>query len=95
MGEQRQQYSEAFKKDTVRYVQQHKQQKNITDIAEDLQIPRSALYEWMKQYREFDDEPVVDHQHVKDLERQLKAKEKELADKEEELAILKKTVHIF
>ncbi|WP_156911852.1 hypothetical protein [Salibacterium aidingense] len=33
MGEQRQQYSEAFKKDTVRYVQQHKQQKNITDIA--------------------------------------------------------------
>ncbi|RSL35403.1 hypothetical protein D7Z54_02235 [Salibacterium salarium] len=32
MGKERQQYSEAFKKETVRYVEQHQQQKSVTDI---------------------------------------------------------------
>ncbi|MBB5172670.1 transposase [Texcoconibacillus texcoconensis] len=93
MGEHRQRYNEEFKKQTVRYVQEQK--KTVSDMAEELKVPTSTLYEWIAKYREFDNEPIVYDERIQQLEQQLKKKERELKDREEELAIVKKAVHIF
>lgn len=95
MGEHRQRYSEKFKEETVKFAQEQRQKKTMTDIADELQVPLSSLHEWMKHYREFENEPVVTGDRVRQLEEQLEIKDKKLADKEEELAIVKKAVHIF
>ncbi|MGP4109238.1 transposase [Virgibacillus sp. L01] len=95
MGEHRQRYSEKFKKETVKYAQEQCQKKTMTDIADELQIPLSSLHEWMKHYREFENEPVVAEDRVKQLEQQLEEKDKKLTESEEELAILKKAEHFF
>ncbi|WP_096190044.1 transposase [Evansella halocellulosilytica] len=93
MGEQRQRYNEEFKRQTVRFVQEQK--KTVTDIAEELKIPTSTLYEWIAQYREFENEPVASVDRIKELEQRLREKEREASDAQEQLAILKKAVHIF
>jgi transposase len=100
MGEQRQQYNEEFKRKTVNFIQQQK--KTVKDIADDLKIPRSTLYEWIKEYREFDNEPAASEQRLQQMEkelrekeRELKARERELEETKEELSIVKKAVHIF
>ena len=96
MSEQRQRrqsYNEEFKRQAVRYIQE--QTKTVTDIAEELNIPSGTLYQWVAQYREFENEPIATMERVRDLERQLKQKERELEDAKEELAIVKKAVHIF
>jgi transposase len=102
MNEHRQRYSEEFKKETVKFAQEQQQKKTMSDIADELKIPLSCLHEWMKKYREFENEPVALEERLLKLEQQLRIKERELkekdkkiADKEEELAILKKAVHIF
>ncbi|MFB4169234.1 transposase [Virgibacillus sp. JSM 102003] len=95
MGEQRQRYSEKFKKETVKFAQEQRQKKTMTDIADELQIPLSSLHEWMKNYSEFENEPVVTEDRVKELEQQLEAKDKKLTESEEELATLKKAAHFF
>ncbi|WP_342479965.1 transposase [Paenibacillus sp. FSL L8-0340] len=100
MGEQRQRYNEEFKKQTVKFIQE--QTKTLGDLAEELNIPKSTLHQWMGQYRELKNEPVASMDRVRELEahlkeatRQLEEKELKLADTEEELAIVKKAVHIF
>lgn len=100
MGEQRQRYNEEFKKQTVKFIQE--QTKTIADLAEELNIPRSTLHQWMSQYRELKNEPAARADRVRELEnqleemsRQLQEKERKIADVEEELAIVKKAVHIF
>ncbi|QHT59041.1 transposase [Paenibacillus lycopersici] len=101
MGEQRQRYNEEFKRQTVRFVQE--QTKSLSDLSEELNIPKSTLSQWMTQYRQFEKEPVVNHpekiklleQSLKDAELENRRKERELEDMKEELAILKKALHIF
>ncbi|MEK4058829.1 MULTISPECIES: transposase [unclassified Paenibacillus] len=100
MGEQRQRYNEEFKKQTVKFIQE--QTKTLGDLAEELNIPKSTLHQWMGQYRELKNEPAASMDRVWELEaqlkeatRQLQEKELKLADTEEELAIVKKAVHIF
>ena len=100
MGEQRQRYNEEFKKQTVRFIQE--QTKTVADLAEELNIPKSTLHQWMSQYRELKNEPAASVDRVRELEvqlkemgRQLQEKDHRIADVEEELAIIKKAVHIF
>lgn len=100
MGEHRQRYNEEFKKQTVKFIQE--QTKTLADMAEELNIPKSTLHQWMGQYRELKNEPAASMDRVRELEaelkemwRQLQEKENKLADTQEELAIVKKAVHIF
>lgn len=100
MGEQRQRYNEEFKKQTVRFIQE--QTKTVADLAEELNIPRSTLHQWMSQYRELKHEPAASADRVRELEaqlqkmsQQLQEKDQKISDVEEELAIVKKAVHIF
>lgn len=100
MGEQRQRYNEEYKKQTVKFIQE--QTKSIGDIAEELDIPKSTLHQWMGQYRELKNEPAASKDRVRELEaelkemrRQLQEKDTQLTDAKEELAIVKKAVHIF
>ncbi|MFD1037573.1 transposase [Virgibacillus byunsanensis] len=102
MGENRQRYSEEFKRETVKFAQEHQQKKTMKDIADELKIPLSCLHEWMTKYREFENEPVASEDRIRQLEQQirkqehqLRAKERKIASTEEELAIVKKAVHIF
>jgi len=100
MGETRQRYNEEFKKQTVKYVQE--QTKSISDICEELNIPKSTIHQWIAKYRQFDDETVNNPEKIRQLEQALKnnevenlRKEREIEDLKEELAILKKALHIF
>jgi len=100
MGEQRQRFNDEFKQQTVKFIQE--QTKTVADIAEELNIPRSTIHQWLAKYREFDSEPLASPEKVRQLEQLLKEKERELSEKnrriadvEEELAIVKKAVHIF
>lgn len=102
MSELRQRYSNDFKKETVRFVQEQKQKKTMRALADELKIPLSCLHDWMTKYREFENEPVAVEDRLKKLEQELREKEREIKDKdkklaetEEELAIVKKAVHIF
>ncbi|QJC52573.1 transposase [Paenibacillus albicereus] len=89
----RQHYNEEFKKETVKFIQE--QTKSLGDIAEELNIPKSTLHQWLAQYREFEHEPVNNAELIRELKAQLKAKERQISEMEEELAIVKKAVHIF
>lgn len=100
MGEQRQRYSEDFKRQTVRFIQEQK--KTFGQLTEELQIPKSTLHQWISLYRDLTYEPAASIDRVRELEaqlkemsRQLQEKEEQLADVQEELAIVKKAVHIF
>lgn len=100
MGEQRQRYNEEFKKQTVKYVQE--QTKSISDICEELNIPKSTIHQWIAQYRQFDQEAVNHPEKIRQLEQTVqeteaenRRKESEIEDLKEELAILKKALHIF
>ncbi|MGE7616111.1 transposase [Paenibacillus sp. NPDC101420] len=100
MGERRPRYNEEFKKQTVQFIQE--QTKTVGDLAEELNIPKSTLHQWMSQYREQKNEPAASVDRVRELDaqlkemsRQLQEKDNKIADVEEELAIVKKAVHIF
>lgn len=87
MGKQRRQrYNEAFKRETVKYIQSRA--KSITEIAEELNIPAGTLRKWLAKYRSFEDEPVANRDELLAAERRIK-------DLEEENAILKKALHFF
>ncbi|RXZ80905.1 transposase [Paenibacillaceae bacterium] len=93
MGEQRQRYNDEFKKQTVKFIQE--QTKSLGDIAEELNIPKSTLHQWLAQYREFESEPVASAERIRQLEAQVKEQQRQITDYQEELAIVKKAVHIF
>ncbi len=100
MGEIRKGYNEEFKRQTVKFIQN--QTKNVTDIAQELDIPISTIHQWIGKYREFESESLASPEKVRELTQLLKEKEREIQEKdrrlvdvEEELAIVKKAVHIF
>ena len=100
MGESRQRYNEEFKKQTVKYIQE--QTKSVTEICDELNIPKSTVHQWIAQYRQFENEAVAAPEKARELEQLLKEKEREnrhkereIEDLKEELAILKKALHIF
>jgi transposase len=86
MAEHRQRYNEEFKRQTVKYIQSNTKQ--MTQLAEELNIPVGTLKSWMAKYRSFEDEPVVTRQMLQETEQKIK-------DLEEENAILKKALHFF
>jgi len=103
--QQRNQYTEEFKKRTVRYILE--QTKTMPEIASELDISAGVLHSWKQKYRtEIEAELQVELQaspdKVRMLEQQLRAMEAEKkkqelenADLREELEILKKALHIF
>lgn len=93
MSGTRQRYNEEFKEQTVKYIQE--QTKTVAELALELNIPAKTLHQWLGKYRQFNSEPIVNMERVRELERLLQEKEQRIADVEEELAIVKKAVHIF
>ncbi|QSF43749.1 transposase [Paenibacillus tianjinensis] len=93
MSGTRKSYSDEFKKQTVKYIQE--QTKTVAELAQELDIPAKTLHQWLGKYRQFQSEPVSSPEKVKELERQLKERDRQLADLAEEMEILKKAVHIF
>ncbi|WP_217362224.1 transposase [Cohnella herbarum] len=93
MGEKRQRYSEEFKEQTVKYIQE--QTKTLPQIGEDLNIPSGTLKQWMTKYRKFENEPLVDRETLHQKDKQLMEQERTIEDLKEEIAILKKAMHIF
>lgn len=86
MTEHRQRYSEEFKRETVKYIQSNAKQ--ITQLAEELNIPHGTLKNWLTKYRTFEDEPVHQRQALQEAEQKIK-------DLKEENEILKKALHFF
>ncbi|WP_274366332.1 transposase [Paenibacillus thermotolerans] len=93
MGEIRQHYNDEFKMRTVKYIQEN--QKSIPEYAQELNIPVKTLRGWMEKYREFENEPLVSKDLLKEKDRVIADQAAAIADLQEELAILKKAVHIF
>lgn len=102
MGNQRNRYTEEFKKRTVLHILE--QTKTVPQIADELDIPAGVLHNWKRQYRSevhATKQPATPDR-VRELEQQLQAmelekqeKDRENADLLEELQILKKALHIF
>jgi transposase len=93
MSGTRQRYNEEFKQQTVKYIQE--QTKTVAELALELDVPAKTLHQWLGKYRQFNSEPIVNMERVRELERLLQEKDQRIADVEEELAIVKKAVHIF
>ncbi|MBP1990776.1 transposase [Paenibacillus eucommiae] len=93
MKEQRKSYSQEFKENAVKYIQE--QVKSLPEIAEEMNIPIGTLRQWMGKYRKFPDEPFVGSGHLRSQDQLNKEKDQEIADLKEEIAILKKAMHIF
>ncbi|WP_220471186.1 transposase [Cohnella cholangitidis] len=93
MGEHRQRYSDEFKEQAVKYIQE--QTKTIPQIAEELNVPVGTLHQWMAKYRKFENEPLVDRETIRQKDEQLLEQERQIEDLKEEIAILKKAMHIF
>ncbi|BFT69600.1 transposase [Paenibacillus sp. P36] len=90
MGDIRESYEEEFKRKTIEHMESSG--KRPIDIARELNIPKSTLSRWIKQYGSGAAVPqnqiFVDHERLKKLE-QLN---REL---QEENEILKKAMHFF
>lgn len=93
MSENRQRYSDEFKEQTVKYIQE--QTKSVQQIAEESNIPPGTLHQWLAKYRKFENEPLVDRETIRQREQQLQEQEQEILDLKEEIAILKNAMHIF
>lgn len=93
MKETRQHYSEEFKEQTVKYLQE--QTKSLPQLADELHIPVSTLRKWQAKYRKFENEPIVDREVLRVQDKQLKEQTRIIEDLQEEIAILKKAMHIF
>jgi transposase len=101
----RNQYTEEFKKRTVKYILE--QSKMMPEIAGELNISVGVLHGWKQKYRseiqaEMHAEIQASPDKVRQLEQQLRdmevAKQQQEAmnvDLREELEILKKALHIF
>jgi transposase len=91
--ETRQHYSEEFKANTVKYVQE--QTKTLAQIAEEMNINEGTLRQWQAKYRKFENEPLVDRETLRKKDQQIHEQACTIEDLKEELAILKKALHIF
>lgn len=93
MSETRQHYTEEFKEQTVRYIQE--QTKSLPQISQELNVPVNTLRKWQAKYRKFENEPLLDREVVRKQEKQIAEQERTIEDLKEEIAILKKAMHIF
>lgn len=90
MGNQRESYDEEFKRRTVEHMESTG--KRPTDIARELNVPKSTLSRWIKQYgtgaETAQTQVFVDYERLKKLEQLTR-------DLQEENEILKKAMHFF
>jgi transposase len=90
MGTQRESYDEEFKRKTVEHMESAG--KRPIQIARELNIPKSTLSRWIKQYGsgavEAQAQVFVDYERLKKLEQQN-------VELQEEVEILKKAMHFF
>jgi len=93
MSETKQHYSEEFKEQTVRYIQE--QSKSLPQISQEMNVPVYTLRRWLAKYGKFENEPVLDREVVRKQEKQIAEQERTIEDLKEEIAILKKAMHIF
>jgi transposase len=93
MGESRQRFSDEFKEQTVKYIQE--QTKTLPQIAEELNIPYGTLRQWMRLHRKFENEPIASRDTFREQEQTIQQQAREIEDLQEEIAILKKAMHIF
>lgn len=90
MGEMRDSYDKEFKRKTVEHMESTG--KRLIDISRELDIPKSTLSRWIKQYGsgtvKEQSQIFVDYERLKKLEQANK-------DLQEENEILKKAMHFF
>lgn len=90
MGEMRESYDKEFKQKTVEHMETTG--KRPIDIARELDIPKSTLSRWIKQYGngaiKEQSQVFLDYERLKKLEQANK-------DLQEENEILKKAMHFF
>jgi transposase len=90
MGDIRESYDEEFKRKTIEHMESNG--KRPTEISRELNIPKSTLSRWIKQYGSGAEVPQ--NQVFLDYER-LKKLEQLNRDLQEENEILKKAMHFF
>jgi transposase len=93
MGKQVKKYDEEFKKQTVEYLME--KEKSISQVAREVGISTSTLFEWKKKYHPDSSDTVKRSDEVSTEQQQLRESQKRIRDLEEEVAILKKAVAIF
>lgn len=90
MGEIRESYDQDFKRRTIEHMEST--EKRPIDVARELDIPKSTLSRWIKQYGsgaiKEQSQVFVDYERLKKLEQENK-------DLNEENEILKKAMHFF
>lgn len=90
MSVQRESYDEEFKRNTIQHMESSG--KKPMQIARELNVPKSTLSRWIKQYGsgavETQSQVFVDYERLKKLEKQY-------IDLKEENEILKKAMHYF
>ncbi|NRF92558.1 transposase [Paenibacillus frigoriresistens] len=90
MSVQRESYDEEFKRNTIKHMESSG--KKPMQIARELNIPKSTLSRWIKQYGsgavEMQSQVFVDYERLKKLEKQN-------LELQEENEILKKAMHFF
>jgi transposase len=90
MGNQRESYDKEFKRKTVEHMQT--ENKKLTEISKELNIPKGTLSRWIKQYGtgavKAEAQVFVDYERLKKLEQD----NRELQEAND---ILKKAMHFF
>jgi transposase len=90
MGNPRESYDEEFKRKTILHMEETR--KRPIDIAKELDIPKSTLSRWIKQYGTVGEiskaQVLVDYERLQKLEKQTR-------ELQEENEILKKAMHFF
>jgi len=95
MGTNKKQYSAEFKQDAVNYYR--KSGKSIKEAAEDLQISRSSLNNWIQNVKQHNG--TIDSRgsgnYSSDSQKEIARLKRELKNKEDALEILKKAIGIL
>ena len=88
-------YTGEFKRDAVRYTQEHKELTN-QEAAENLGVPYHTLYGWIKEERRKERPDAYDEKgNLTDLEKENLRLRRELRDAEHALEILKHAISIL
>jgi transposase len=93
MSNTRKRYSREFKIEAVRL--SHNSDKTVEAIAETLDISKSSLSRWRKEFREDPDQAFPGNGQQKERDEKMARLEKKLKEAEMEIEILKKAVAIF
>lgn len=88
-------YTDEFKRDAVRYTQEHKELTNH-EAAENLGVPYHTLYGWIKEeHRRNRPEAYDEKGNLTDLEKENLRLQRDLRDAKDALEILKKAISIL